>query len=92
MKFSVLFRSEAERDLIDIEDYYNKVSDKIKRGFFEEFFDTLSFVEQNPELFQIHYKYIRIAPLYRFPYGVHYRITGNKVIIYRVLHFKRYFK
>jgi hypothetical protein len=52
----------------------------------------MDFIEDEPGLFQSRYQGIRIAPLYRFPYGIHYKQTGNKIIVYRVLHTKRYFK
>ena len=61
-------------------------------NFFKEFFLTLKYIEQSPQLFQVSYRSIRIAPLYRFPYGVHYREKDGLMVIYRVLHTKRYFK
>jgi len=92
MNFEIIFRIEAERDLIDIQNYYDKISEKITAKFFKEFFYTMQFIEQSPKLFQERYRGIRIAPLYRFPYGIHYLENDNIVIIYRVLHTKRYFK
>jgi len=92
MMHELVFRRAAEKDLEDIQDYYNKISPSITNNFFIEFFDTMDFIEDNPELFQIRYREIRIAPLYRFPFGIHYKQTGNRIIVYRILHTKRYFK
>jgi plasmid stabilization system protein ParE len=92
MIFELVFRIEAEKDLADIQDYYNKILPAITDKFFEEFFETMKFIESEPQLFQIRYRGIRIGPLYRFPYGIHYKETGNRIIVYRVLHTKRYFK
>lgn len=92
MTYKLIFRTEAEQDLEDIQDYYNKINPAITDNFFIEFFDTMDFVENEPQLFQIRYKEIRIAPMYRFPYGIHYRETDLEIIVYRVLHTKRYFK
>ena len=92
MSFELIFRVEARIDLIEIRDYYNKISPIITDKFFTEFFDTLNFIEAEPKLFQVRYRGIRIAPLYQFPYGVHYIEKKNQIIIYRVLHTKRYFK
>jgi plasmid stabilization system protein ParE len=92
MSFEIIFRVEAGNDLEEIEAYYNKISPGITKNFFKEFFYTLNFIEQQPKLFQERYRGIRIAPLYRFPYGIHYAETDKHVIIYRVLHTKRYFK
>jgi len=30
--------------------------------------------------------------MYRIPYGIHYKLSGKKIVIYNVLHTKRYFK
>jgi len=92
MSFELIFRVEAEADLSDINDYYNKISPDIAGKFFKEFFYTLTFIENQPELFQVRYRGIRIAPLYRFPYGIHYIKRNDKVIIFRVMHTKRCFK
>jgi hypothetical protein len=92
MNKRIIFRIEAENDLSEIEEYYNKISSIITDNFFAEFFETLDFIEQDANLFQIRYRNVRIAPLYRFPYGIHYRETSDVTIIYRVLHSKRYFK
>jgi len=92
MDRTLTFTSAAETDLEDIQEYYDKISAKITDQFFKEFFQTIKYVEQSPALFQIRYRGVRIAPLYRFPYGIHYREKDHVVIIYRVLHTKRYFK
>jgi plasmid stabilization system protein ParE len=92
MSKPLIYRREAEADLEDIQDYYNKISPQITTNFFTEFFETITFIEQEPKLFQIRYRGIRIAPLYRFPYGIHYLEKENEVVIFRVLHTKRYFK
>ena len=88
MNYELIFRTEAEKYLEDIQDYYNKISPAITDNFFIEFFETMDFIEDEPKLFQVRYRGIRIAPLYRFPY----KETKSEIIVYRVLHTKRYFK
>ena len=88
----VIFKIRAEKDLKEIQNFYNKISHSITDNFFKEFFETMNFIESEPNLFQVRYRAIRIAPFYKFPYGIHYRQTGNDIVIYRVLHTKRYFK
>lgn len=92
MNYTLVFRKEAERDLMDIQDYYNKILPSISDNFFKEFFWTINFVKDAPKLFQVRYRGVRIAPLHQFPYGVHYKETKDKITVYRVLHTKRYFK
>ena len=78
MKYELIFRIEAKTDLEDIQDYYNKILPSITDNFFKEFFETMDFIEAEPQLFQVRYRRIRIAPLYRFPYGIHYMMTEIK--------------
>ena len=92
MSFELVFRTKARIDLLDIRGYYDNISATVSNNFFNEFFETLKFIEQEPKLFQVRYRGIRIAPLYRFPYGVHYIEKNTQIIILRVLHTKRYFK
>jgi len=92
MNYKLVFRAEAEQDLVDIQDYYNKINPAITDNFFIEFFDTMDFIEDEPQLFQVRYRDMKIAPMYRFPYGIHYKQNGPEIIIYRVLHTKRYFR
>lgn len=92
MTRSLIFNVRAEKDLAAIQDYYNKISGKLTENFFEELFPKLDFILEDPDLFQIRYRSVRILPLQRFPYGIHYRIKGDKIIVLRILHFRRYFK
>ena len=92
ISYELIYRVAAEKDLVDIESYYNKISPNLSNRFFTEFFETLRYIQQEPQLFQERYRKIRIAPLYQFPYGIHYQENKKQVITFRVLHTKRYFK
>jgi plasmid stabilization system protein ParE len=90
--FTIIFRTKAASDLEEIRLYYNNISTSITSNFFKEFFETLDFIKQSPTLFQERYREIRIAPFYKFPYGIHYKVKDSTIIIYRILHTKKYFK
>ena len=92
MSYTLIYRAEAEIDLLETENYYNKISPELTKRFFTEFFETIKYIEQEPNLFQLRYRNIRIAPLYKFPFGIHYKVTNKQIVIFRVLHTKRYFK
>jgi len=92
MKRELQIRAEARIDLMDTKIYYDKISDTITTNFFKEFAETLQFIENEPKLYQIRYRGIRIAPMHRFPFGIHYIEKDDRIIILRVLHAKRYFK
>jgi hypothetical protein len=67
MIYELIFRDQAEKDLEDIQDYYNKILPSVTDSFFVEFFETMDFIEDEPQLFQVRYRGIRIAPLNRLP-------------------------
>lgn len=43
MIYELIFRIEAERDLEDIQDYYNEILPAITDKLFQEFFETMKF-------------------------------------------------
>lgn len=92
MKRELLVRAEARIDLIETKEYYDKISENLTTNFFKEILETLDFVKSEPTLYQVRYRGIRIAPMHRFPFGVHYIENDDQIIVLRVLHTKRYFK
>ncbi|RYE27471.1 MAG: hypothetical protein EOP42_19205 [Sphingobacteriaceae bacterium] len=90
--YVLIFREKAIVDLEEIEFYYDQISAKITNQFFAELRDSLNIIEHEPYLFQVRYKQIKIAPMQKFPYGIHYKILNDKISILRVLHFKRFYK
>ena len=44
MIHELIFRAKAEQDLVDIQDYYNKILPSITDNFFIEFFKTMDFI------------------------------------------------
>jgi toxin ParE1/3/4 len=48
--------------------------------------DAMLALEQAPERYPIYYRDIRRLLTDRFPYKIFYRIEGQAVIVYRVLH------
>jgi len=53
MSYVLRFRIEAEHDLEEIQDYYNKINLAITNNFFIEFFETMDFIEDEPKLYQV---------------------------------------
>ncbi|WP_291152554.1 type II toxin-antitoxin system RelE/ParE family toxin [Flavobacterium sp. UBA7680] len=44
---------------------------------------------RNPDLFQKKYKNIRMHFISRFPYGIHYRVEKNQIIVIGIFHTSR---
>jgi toxin ParE1/3/4 len=46
-------------------------------------------IQRNPDAFQKRYKSVKIRFIQRFPYGIHYIIEKNKIIVLGVFHTSR---
>lgn len=88
-KYQLFVRNIAEIDTQEILFYYDKISVNLSTQFMQELFEIFDILKQNPFLFVVKYKNTRIAFLKKFPYGVHYKIDGNKIHILTILHTKR---
>lgn len=49
----------------------------------------VSEIEKNPLGFQKRYKNVKIRFINRFPYGIHYIIKGDKIIVIGIFHTSR---
>lgn len=90
MKYEVIFRKEALQDILEAIIWYEKSREGLGDEFFIAIENERHLIEQNPFYFEDKYKGIRKAITRRFPYVIYYKIeTGNKVLVYAVLHMKR---
>jgi plasmid stabilization system protein ParE len=46
-------------------------------------------IQRNPAAFQKRYKSVKIRFIQRFPYGIHYIVEKNKIIVLGVFHTSR---
>lgn len=90
MKYSVEFRKEAQLDILEAIEWY----EKRRKGLGDEFFIAIEnekhFIETNPYHYEDKYKGIRKAITKRFPYIIYFRIeSSNTVLVYAVMHMKK---
>jgi toxin ParE1/3/4 len=90
MKYEVVFRKEAQLDILEAIAWY----EEIREGLGDELFIAIEkekhFIEQNPYHYEDKYKGIRKAITNRFPYIIYYKVESeSKVLVYAVLHMKR---
>lgn len=50
MKYVLKYRHEAETDFEETKTYYGNISQTVVENFFAEFFETISFIQQEPTL------------------------------------------
>ena len=89
MKYTVEFEASAKHDLLTAFQWY----ETRQPGLGGEFLHCVAAVEEalarDPERYAIANAPYRSAKLRRFPYGLHYRIIGNRVSVIACLHFRQ---
>jgi plasmid stabilization system protein ParE len=89
LSWHVIIRPNAEADLQEARLWY-----EVRRpGLGDQSVDDIGYairlLAENPERRPIYYNGFRRLLVRRFPYKVFYRIEGDRVIVFRVLHVKR---
>jgi plasmid stabilization system protein ParE len=86
VKWRVLIRPVAETDLNNARNWYNDQRPGLGDEFLVSIAEAFSRLEEHPERYHVYYNGFRRILTVRFPYKVFYRIEGDMVIIFRVLH------
>ena len=89
MTWPVYLRPEAERDLANARDWYEKKQAGLGGEFLDEIAQTIRELESTPELPRLYYRDFRRVLLRRFPYKMFYKVIDNRVLVFRVLHAKQ---
>ncbi len=86
MRWHVSIREAARADLHEAHDWYEERCAGLGEEFLAAISEALLRLEANPESFPIHYRGFRRALTRRFPYKLFFRIEGDAVVVFRVLH------
>jgi toxin ParE1/3/4 len=84
--YRVLFSEEAYQDLKQAYNWYFDISNKLGARFMFFFEESISSISENPFQFQIKYKNVRSCFVSRFPFGIHYIIESQTVIVLGIFH------
>lgn len=87
--YKIHFTKEALFDIEDIVFWYEKQRIGLSYDFELCLEAGINAVSRNPDLFQKKYKDIRMYFISRFPYGVHYRVVNDEVVVIGVFHTSR---
>lgn len=85
----IFFTNEAKLDLSEIIFYYDSIRQGLSYDFELCLEAGIEQIIQNPEAFQRRYKNVKIRFIARFPYGIHYSIYPEKIIIVGIFHTSR---
>jgi plasmid stabilization system protein ParE len=85
----VSIRAAAEADLREAQGWYESQRPGLGGEFLLSVADALTRLEQSPELFPLYYRGFRRVLTRWFPYKLFYRIEGDTVLVFRMLHAAR---
>lgn len=89
MTYTVRIRPDAERDLEDAAQWYELQRQGLGHEFLDSVEQTLNLISETPSLFPAVHRQSRRALIHKFPFGVHYVVSGEAVVIIAVMHGSR---
>lgn len=86
---SVEFRPAAAADLEEAAEWYETK----RKGLGDEFLDavraTLDSIAENPRIYRVLYRDTRRALVRRFPYGIYFRESDNRILVVACMQVRR---
>lgn len=79
--FEIIILLRAELEVDEIAEYYESLSNGLGTKFFNEYQDYVDTLLTFP-FFEEKYNTIRILPLRKFPYTIHFKIDENKKLVF----------
>ena len=86
---SVAIQAGAEADITDAYPWYASQRKGLGESFLLCIEEALARVSRTPQIYAFVYKDIRRALIHRFPFGVFYIESENKITVLAVLHARR---
>ena len=86
MNWTVTIRPKVKADLRRAHDWYEERCTGLGDEFLADHAEALLRLEANPERFPIYYRGFRRALTHQFPYKIFFRIVGQNIIVFRILH------
>jgi plasmid stabilization system protein ParE len=90
MSRTLIIEPEAEAEIAEAADWYNKRSQQVRIGFLRAIERALSSIQDNPEQYQIVYRHVRRVVLGRYPYALLYTASAQEVIVIACHHGRRH--
>ena len=85
----MIIRPEAEADLVNARDWYERQRVGLGAAFLLCVEEVLERISHTPEMYRVVHHDVRRALTRQFPYAVYYRIAGNDVVVLGILHMRR---
>ncbi len=89
MTYELLIKPAAEEDIFDAAIWYQEKRENLGTRFISFLDQAFDKIRVNPNQYPIKYKKTRVALLKVFPFGIHYMVEGDKIVVLAVLHTSR---
>jgi plasmid stabilization system protein ParE len=90
MTVEIRLRPEAAQDLADAAEWYEEQRAGLGHEFLDEARATLSTIAEMPSMYAQIHRSARRALMQRFPFGIFYRIDGDRIVVLAILHGSRH--
>jgi len=92
MNYTILFKEEAELDLLNSIEWYESKQAGLGEQFLQEVNSNIQLIQKSPYLFQVKQRHKRFCPLKQFPFIIIYEIEESTIIVYAIFHTNRNLK
>jgi len=89
MNYFLIIRPEAEADLSEAKEWYERQREGLGLDFVLAVEDAFARIRRMPLLHAEIYKRVRRTATRRFPYGIYYRFVEDTVVVVAVMHSRR---
>ena len=89
MAWRLIIRPRAETDLREARDWYESHRAGLGTEFIIQIETALQALVRDPHRYTIYYRGFRRVFVRRFPYKLFYRLEGDRIIVFRILHAHR---
>ena len=86
MSYSITIAETAEDDVRKAYLWYEEHLENLGDRFKKHFSKAVESIRDNPFKTQVRYETTRVFFLKKFPYGLHFRVSGNNILIVAVFH------
>ncbi len=89
MSWVATFRPEAQIDVLEARDWYERQQQGLGDSFKDSLDHIIVRVETMPQMYAVVFSNVRRGKLRRFPYVIYYRILSDRIEVIAVLHGSR---
>jgi plasmid stabilization system protein ParE len=86
MAYSLAIAEAAEDDIRQAYLWYEEQKENLGSTFEKYIFKAVDSIRDNPLKIQVRYADTRVFFLKKFPFGIHFNVAGNDILIVAVFH------